>query len=203
MQRCFLAVIGVLAFALISCQTPDRIRTLHDVDSVRNATRPYDIQRLIEAARTGDREVRAEALYILGTKRAVEALDIFISLGMDDSDFNVRAMGLRGIRLLGAAAAELDPMAIATVNVGLRDVSANALIEATKAAKIFKSASSLELLLQNLNRQNRWIRMATIDALSVYSDQRVTQAYARILAEEKDQGIRETLALAMRQRSGQ
>ncbi|MEK6793574.1 MAG: HEAT repeat domain-containing protein [Spirochaetota bacterium] len=193
---------------LMGCATPKTIRMLKDIEPVFNevsAQTTPDIARFLEATESGDREVRAEAVFTLSkfarrlaplspSRERVERL--LLKLAETDSDFNVRCMAVFGIGEYAIDKKEAIPV----INRSLADVSRQVMIEATKVARIYKDESSLLPLLANLRTTGRWLKMETIRTLAYYKDKRVDDAFLQIKNTDDDIGVLEEITAAMAKR---
>lgn len=170
------------------------LRSVHDVYKnlkvqSKDKDPMTDINRLLEAAHKGDREVRAESLWVLAKLRVRAAQETFVELAVADTDFNVRVMALYGIRTTKPRSEH----ATNAILQGLGDVNPHVVIEATRAAGIYQGDVFLVTLLKNLNTKNRWIKMATIEALAEYTDKRANEALTVLAEEEDDLAVKETI----------
>lgn len=198
----------IIPIIIAGCSAPKNIRMLRDIAPVTAELHAQpgtpDVARLLEAAESSDREVRAEAVYSLTlfAKRLASAPQrdrverLFLKLAETDSDFNVRCMAVHGI---GEYAVDKKD-ALPVVNRSLADVSRQVMIEATKVARMYKDESSLMPLLANLRTTGRWLKMETIRTLAFYRDKRVDDAFLQIRNSEDDAAVLEEITRALAKR---
>lgn len=187
-----LIILFITSFFVLSC-SPKTV-TLRRLDEVRKYERKLDkdytnetlIREVIEAVQNGNRETRSEALWILAKLKTPLAYSEFLRLSIEDPDFNVRAMAVYGLGELGLH----NPEVINRIRIAMSDIDISVQIEAINVAGKIIDKELLVLVLKNLSSKNKWVRMASIEALKDYDDKRVDSSLNAILRGDVDYAVR-------------
>ncbi len=179
-------------FILISCSEKDvTLRRLEDVHKAEKklAKDPNDEEVILEvlnAAQNGGREVRAEAVWLLGKIEADIAYSDFLRASVEDPDFNVRCLAVLGLGRLEAN----NPEAIDRVKRAISDTDLQVQIEGLKVAGRMNAKELLNSILESLSSKNKWVRMAAVEALKDYDDGRVDRSLNLLASSDGDFAVR-------------
>ena len=179
-------------FILISCSEKDvTLRRLEDVHKAEKklAKDPNDEEVILEvlnAAQNGGREVRAEAVWLLGKIEADIAYSDFLRASVEDPDFNVRCLAVLGLGRLEAN----NPEAIDRVKRAISDTDLQVQIEGLKVAGRMNAKELLNSILESLSSKNKWVRMAAVEALKDYDDGRVDRSLNLLASSDSDFAVR-------------
>lgn len=179
-------------FILISCSEKDvTLRRLEDVHKAEKklAKDPNDEEVILEvlnAAQNGGREVRAEAVWLLGKIEADIAYSDFLRASVEDPDFNVRCLAVLGLGRLEAN----NPEAIDRVKRAISDTDLQVQIEGLKVAGRMNAKELLNPILESLSSKNKWVRMAAVEALKDYDDGRVDRSLNLLASSDSDFAVR-------------
>ena len=156
-----LSIIIIILFS-VSCSQKDL--TLRRLDDVNRASKKLQdnkdneevLLEVLNAAQNGGREVRAEAIWVLGNIEAEIAYSDFLKSSVEDPDFNVRCLSIHGLGRLEAK----TPEAIDSIKRAISDTDLQVQIEALKVAGNLKAPELLNSILGSLSSKNKWVRMA-------------------------------------------
>ncbi|MEI0518743.1 HEAT repeat domain-containing protein [Brachyspira murdochii] len=177
---------------IISCSEKDvTLRRLEDVHKAEKklAKDPNDEEVILEvlnAAQNGGREVRAEAVWLLGKIEADIAYSDFLRASVEDPDFNVRCLAVLGLGRLEAN----NPEAIDRVKRAISDTDLQVQIEGLKVAGRMNAKELLNPILESLSSKNKWVRMAAVEALKDYDDGRVDRSLNLLASSDSDFAVR-------------
>ena len=177
---------------MISCSEKDvTLRRLEDVHKAEKklAKDPNDEEVILEvlnAAQNGGREVRAEAVWLLGKIEADIAYSDFLRASVEDPDFNVRCLAVLGLGRLEAN----NPEAIDRVKRAISDTDLQVQIEGLKVAGRMNAKELLNSILESLSSKNKWVRMAAVEALKDYDDGRVDRSLNLLASSDSDFAVR-------------
>lgn len=189
--------------AITSCSQKDA--TLRRLDDVHRAEKklirdPKDeaiIREVLNAAQNGNREVKAESLWILGNAKAQIAYSDFLRYSVEDPDFNVRCMAVMGLSRIEAK----NPESIDRIKRAISDTDLQVQIEALNVAGEIKVKELLNPILESLSSKNKWVRMAAVEALKDYQDNRVDNSLKLLLTTDTDYAVRSLIKQVIEYRS--
>lgn len=202
-----LIYILLLTCIFVSCSSTKNVKPTKTIRRIDELERnKYKVARknkkaiddFIDAANNGNREVRSLAIWVLASNKIELAYNDFIRLSKEDSDFNVRAMAVFGISKVGIK----DNLGISAITRAMNDTDTQVQIEAVKAAGVLKNQEFLNPLLQNLGNKNKWIKLASIEALKDYNDERVSSSLNSLLKTENDISVRSLISQVIAYREG-
>lgn len=177
---------------VLSCSEKDvtlrRLDDFHEAEK-KLAKNPNDeevILKVLNAAQNGGREVRAEAVWLLGKVEADIAYSDFLRASVEDPDFNVRCLAVLGLGRLDANNAE----SIDRVKRAISDTDLQVQIEGLKVAGKMNSKALLNTILESLSSKNKWVRMAAVEALKDYDDNRVDRSLNLLVSTDSDFAVR-------------
>lgn len=194
----------IASMLLLSCSEKDvTLRRLDDVHKAEKklAKNPNDeevILEVINAAQNGGREVRAEAVWLLGNIEADIAYSDFLRASVEDPDFNVRCLAVLGLGKLDAKNAE----AIDRIKRAISDTDLQVQIEGLKVAGRLQANELLNPILESLSSKNKWVRMAAIEALKDYDDARVDRSLNLLSSTDQDIAVRALIKQVISYREG-
>ena len=194
----------IASMLLLSCSEKDvTLRRLDDVHKAEKklAKNPNDeevILEVINAAQNGGREVRAEAVWLLGNIEADIAYSDFLRASVEDPDFNVRCLAVLGLGKLDAKNAE----AIDRIKRAISDTDLQVQIEGLKVAGRLQANDLLNPILESLSSKNKWVRMAAIEALKDYDDARVDRSLNLLSSTDQDIAVRALIKQVISYREG-
>ena len=186
---------AVSSLLIISCSAKDvTLRRIEDVHKAEQklAKNPGDEETVLEvlnAAQNGGREVRAEAIWVLGKIEADIAYSDFLRASVEDPDFNVRCLAVLGLGKLDAN----NPEAIDRIKRAISDTDLQVQIEGLKVAGQMNAKALLNSILDSLSSKNKWVRMAAVEALKDYDDARVDRSLNLLASTDKDYAVRSTI----------
>ena len=186
---------AVSSLLIISCSAKDvTLRRIEDVHKAEQklAKNPGDEETILEvlnAAQNGGREVRAEAIWVLGKIEADIAYSDFLRASVEDPDFNVRCLAVLGLGKLDAN----NPEAIDRIKRAISDTDLQVQIEGLKVAGRMNAKALLNSILDSLSSKNKWVRMAAVEALKDYDDARVDRSLNLLASTDKDYAVRSTI----------
>lgn len=182
----------IISLLFLSCSEKDvTLRRLDDVHKAekklaKNPDNEEVILEVINAAQNGGREVRAEAVWLLGNIEAEIAYSDFLRASVEDPDFNVRCLAVLGLGKLDAKNAE----AIDRIKRAISDTDLQVQIEGLKVAGHMQAKELLNPILESLSSKNKWVRMAAIEALKDYKDARVDRSLNLLSSTDSDIAVR-------------
>ena len=196
-----LSIIIIILFS-VSCSQKDL--TLRRLDDVNRASKKLQnnkddeevLLEVLNAAQNGGREVRAEAIWVLGNIEAEIAYSDFLKSSVEDPDFNVRCLSIHGLGKLDAK----TPEAIDSIKRAISDTDLQVQIEALKVAGNLKAPELLNSILGSLSSKNKWVRMAAIEALKDYEDNRVDRSLNLLSSTDNDYAVKSTIEQVLKYR---
>ena len=194
----------IASMLLLSCSEKDvALRRLDDVhkaekELAKNPDNEEVILEVINAAQNGGREVRAEAVWLLGNIEAEIAYSDFLRASVEDPDFNVRCLAVLGLGKLDAKNAE----AIDRIKRAISDTDLQVQIEGLKVAGRLQANELLNPILESLSSKNKWVRMAAIEALKDYDDARVDRSLNLLSSTDQDIAVRALIKQVISYREG-
>ena len=197
-----LSIIIIILFS-VSCSQKDL--TLRRLDDVNRASKKLQnnkddekvLLEVLNAAQNGGREVRAEAIWVLGNIEAEIAYSDFLKSSVEDPDFNVRCLSIHGLGRLEAK----TPEAIYSIKRAISDTDLQVQIEALKVAGNLKAPELLNSILGSLSSKNKWVRMAAIEALKDYEDERVDRSLNLLSSTDNDYAVKSTIDQVLKYRN--
>lgn len=193
MKNNFFIFILFLIF-LISCsQKNATLRRIEDINRAERklAKNPKNEEVLLEvlnAAQNGNREVRAEAMWVLSNLESEVAYSDFLKASVEDPDFNVRCLAVMGLGRLAAS----NPEAIDSIKRAISDTDLQVQMEALKVAGSINSPELLNPILDSLSSRNKWVRITAIESLKDYKDARVDRALNLLSSGDSDYAVKST-----------
>ncbi len=194
-KNIILFIFAVSSMLIISCSEKDvTLRRIEDVHKAEQklAKNPDDeatVLEVLNAAQNGGREVRAEAIWVLGKIEADIAYSDFLRASVEDPDFNVRCLAVLGLGKLDAN----NPEAIDRIKRAISDTDLQVQIEGLKVAGRMNAKTLLNSILDSLSSKNKWVRMAAVEALKDYDDARVDRSLNLLASTDKDYAVRSTI----------
>lgn len=188
-------IFTAVSMLLLSCSEKDvTLRRLEDVHKAekkleKDPNNEEIILEVLNAAQNGGREVRAEAVWLLGKIEADIAYSDFLRASVEDPDFNVRCLAVLGLGKLEAN----NPEAIDRVKRAISDTDLQVQIEGLKVAGTMRAKALLNSILESLSSKNKWVRMAAVEALKDYDDARVDRSLNLLASTDKDYAVRSTI----------
>ena len=203
MKNNFFMFILFLIF-LISCsQKNATLRRIEDINRAERklAKNPKNEEVLLEvlnAAQNGNREVRAEAMWVLSNLESEVAYSDFLKASVEDPDFNVRCLAVMGLGRLAAS----NPEAIDSIKRAISDTDLQVQMEALKVAGSINSPELLNPILDSLSSRNKWVRITAIESLKDYKDARVDRALNLLSSGDSDYAVKSTAEQVIEYRKG-
>lgn len=203
MKNTFFIFILFLIF-LISCsQKNATLRRIEDINRAERklAKNPKNEEVLLEvlnAAQNGNREVRAEAMWVLSNLESEVAYSDFLKASVEDPDFNVRCLAVMGLGRLAAS----NPEAIDSIKRAISDTDLQVQMEALKVAGSINSPELLNPILDSLSSRNKWVRITAIESLKDYKDARVDRALNLLSSGDSDYAVKSTAEQVIEYRKG-
>lgn len=203
MKNNFFTFILFLIF-LISCsQKNATLRRIEDINRAERklAKNPKNEEVLLEvlnAAQNGNREVRAEAMWVLSNLESEVAYSDFLKASVEDPDFNVRCLAVMGLGRLAAS----NPEAIDSIKRAISDTDLQVQMEALKVAGSINSPELLNPILDSLSSRNKWVRITAIESLKDYKDARVDRALNLLSSGDSDYAVKSTAEQVIEYRKG-
>ncbi len=197
-----LSIVIIILFS-VSCSQKDL--TLRRLDDVNKASKKLQdnkddeevLLEVLNASQNGGREVRAEAIWVLGNIEAEIAYSDFLKSSVEDPDFNVRCLSIHGLGRLEAK----TPEAIDSIKRAISDTDLQVQIEALKVAGNLKAPELLNSILGSLSSKNKWVRMAAIEALKDYEDNRVDRSLNLLSSTDNDYAVKSTIEQVLKYRN--
>ena len=177
---------------LISCSEKNvTLRRIEDINKAEKklAKNPKNEEALLEvlnAAQNGNREVRAEAMWVLSNLETEIAYSDFLKASVEDPDFNVRCIAVMGLGKLAAS----NPEAIDSIKRAISDTDLQVQMEALKVAGNINAPELLNPILDSLSSKNKWVRMTAIESLKDYKDAKVDRALNLLSSGDSDYAVK-------------
>ena len=203
MKNNFFAFILFILF-LISCsQKNATLRRIEDINRAerklaRNSKNEEVLLEVLNAAQNGNREVRAEAMWVLSNLESDVAYSDFLKASVEDPDFNVRCLAVMGLGKLAAN----NPEAIDSIKRAISDTDLQVQMEALKVAGSINSPELLNPILDSLSSRNKWVRITAIESLKDYKDARVDRALNLLSSGDSDYAVKSTAEQVIEYRKG-
>ena len=195
----------ILSFILlISCSQKNvTLRRIEDINKAERklAKNPKNEEVLLEvlnAAQNGNREARAEAMWVLSNLETDVAYSDFLKASVEDPDFNVRCLAVMGLGKLAAS----NPEAIDSIKRAISDTDLQVQMEALKVAGNINSPELLNPILDSLSSRNKWVRITAIESLKDYKDARVDRALNLLSSGDSDYAVKSTAEQVIEYRKG-
>ena len=196
-------ILVIVSIFVLSCSPKTvALRRLDEIKKYekkleRDNTDEALIRNVIEAVQNGNRETRSEALWVLAKIKTPLAYSEFLRLSVEDPDFNVRAIAVYGLGELNSN----TPESIDRIKTAIYDVDIEVQIEALNVAGKINNNELIVDILKNLSSKNKWVRMAAIEALKDYDDERVDTSLNAILKADTDYAVRSLASQVLKYRS--
>ena len=203
MKNNFFAFILFILF-LISCsQKNATLRRIEDINRAerklaKNSKNEEVLLEVLNAAQNGNREVRAEAMWVLSNLESDVAYSDFLKASVEDPDFNVRCLAVMGLGKLAAN----NPEAIDSIKRAISDTDLQVQMEALKVAGSVNSPELLNPILDSLSSRNKWVRITAIESLKDYKDARVDRALNLLSSGDSDYAVKSTAEQVIEYRKG-
>ena len=203
MKNNFFAFILFILF-LISCsQKNATLRRIEDINKAerklaKNSKNEEVLLEVLNAAQNGNREVRAEAMWVLSNLESDVAYSDFLKASVEDPDFNVRCLAVMGLGKLAAN----NPEAIDSIKRAISDTDLQVQMEALKVAGSINSPELLNPILDSLSSRNKWVRITAIESLKDYKDARVDRALNLLSSGDSDYAVKSTAEQVIEYRKG-
>ena len=203
MKNYFFAFILFILF-LISCsQKKATLRRIEDINRAerklaKNSKNEEVLLEVLNAAQNGNREVRAEAMWVLSNLESDVAYSDFLKASVEDPDFNVRCLAVMGLGKLAAN----NPEAIDSIKRAISDTDLQVQMEALKVAGSINSPELLNPILDSLSSRNKWVRITAIESLKDYKDARVDRALNLLYSGDSDYAVKSTAEQVIEYRKG-
>lgn len=197
-------VFALFILFLISCS--EKNVTLRRIEDINRAERkleknPKNEEALLEvlnAAQNGNREVRAEAMWVLSNLETEIAYSDFLKASVEDPDFNVRCLAVMGLGKLAAN----NPEAIDSIKRAISDTDLQVQMEALKVAGNINAPELLNPILDSLSSKNKWVRMTAIESLKDYKDAKVDRALNLLSSGDSDYAVKSIAEQVIEYRKG-
>lgn len=189
---------------LISCSEKNvTLRRIEDINKAEKklAKNPKNEEALLEvlnAAQNGNREVRAEAMWVLSNLETEIAYSDFLKASVEDPDFNVRCIAVMGLGKLVAS----NPEAIDSIKRAISDTDLQVQMEALKVAGNINAPELLNPILDSLSSKNKWVRMTAIESLKDYKDAKVDRALNLLSSGDSDYAVKSIAEQVIEYRKG-
>lgn len=195
-----------ILFILFSISCSGKNVTLRRIEDINRAERkltknPKNEEVLLEvlnAAQNGNREVRAEAMWVLSKIESELAYSDFLKASVEDPDFNVRCLAVMGLGKLAAS----NPEAIDSIKRAISDTDLQVQMEALKVAGNLNSPELLNPILDSLSSRNKWVRITAIESLKDYKDARVDRALNLLYSSDSDYAVKSIAEQVIEYRKG-
>ena len=203
MKNYFFAFTLFILF-LISCsQKNATLRRIEDINRAerklaKNSKNEEVLLEVLNAAQNGNREVRAEAMWVLSNLESDVAYSDFLKASVEDPDFNVRCLAVMGLGKLAAN----NPEAIDSIKRAISDTDLQVQMEALKVAGSINSPELLNPILDSLSSRNKWVRITAIESLKDYKDARVDRALNLLSSGDSDYAVKSTAEQVIEYRKG-
>lgn len=189
---------------LISCSEKNvTLRRIEDINKAEKklAKNPKNEEALLEvlnAAQNGNREVRAEAMWVLSNLETEIAYSDFLKASVEDPDFNVRCIAVMGLGKLASS----NPEAIDSIKRAISDTDLQVQMEALKVAGNINAPELLNPILDSLSSKNKWVRMTAIESLKDYKDAKVDRALNLLSSGDSDYAVKSIAEQVIEYRKG-
>ena len=189
---------------LISCSEKNvTLRRIEDINKAEKklAKNPKNEEALLEvlnASQNGNREVRAEAMWVLSNLETEIAYSDFLKASVEDPDFNVRCIAVMGLGKLAASNSE----AIDSIKRAISDTDLQVQMEALKVAGNINAPELLNPILDSLSSKNKWVRMTAIESLKDYKDAKVDRALNLLSSGDSDYAVKSIAEQVIEYRKG-
>ena len=203
MKNYFFVFILFILF-LISCsQKNATLRRIEDINRAerklaKNSKNEEVLLEVLNAAQNGNREVRAEAMWVFSNLESDVAYSDFLKASVEDPDFNVRCLAVMGLGKLAAN----NPEAIDSIKRAISDTDLQVQMEALKVAGSINSPELLNPILDSLSSRNKWVRITAIESLKDYKDARVDRALNLLSSGDSDYAVKSTAEQVIEYRKG-
>lgn len=195
-----------IPFIFFSISCSGKNVTLRRIEDINRAERkltknPKNEEVLLEvlnAAQNGNREVRAEAMWVLSKIESELAYSDFLKASVEDPDFNVRCLAVMGLGKLAAS----NPEAIDSIKRAISDTDLQVQMEALKVAGNLNSPELLNPILDSLSSRNKWVRITAIESLKDYKDARVDRALNLLYSSDSDYAVKSIAEQVIEYRKG-
>ena len=164
----------------------------------KNSKNEEVLLEVLNAAQNGNREVRAEAMWVLSNLESDVAYSDFLKASVEDPDFNVRCLAVMGLGKLAAN----NPEAIDSIKRAISDTDLQVQMEALKVAGSINSPELLNPILDSLSSRNKWVRITAIESLKDYKDARVDRALNLLSSGDSDYAVKSTAEQVIEYRKG-
>lgn len=189
---------------LISCSEKNvTLRRIEDINKAekklaKNPKNEKELLEVLNAAQNGNREVRAEAMWVLSNLETEIAYSDFLKASVEDPDFNVRCIAVMGLGKLAAS----NPEAIDSIKRAISDTDLQVQMEALKVAGNINAPELLNPILDSLSSKNKWVRMTAIESLKDYKDAKVDRALNLLSSGDSDYAVKSIAEQVIEYRKG-
>lgn len=189
---------------LISCSEKNvTLRRIEDINKAekklaKNPKNEKELLEVLNAAQNGNREVRAEAMWVLSNLETEIAYSDFLKASVEDPDFNVRCLAVMGLGKLAAN----NPEAIDSIKRAISDTDLQVQMEALKVAGNINAPELLNPILDSLSSKNKWVRMTAIESLKDYKDAKVDRALNLLSSGDSDYAVKSIAEQVIEYRKG-
>ncbi|TXJ34828.1 HEAT repeat domain-containing protein [Brachyspira aalborgi] len=189
---------------LISCSEKNvTLRRIEDINRAekklaKNPKNEKELLEVLNAAQNGNREVRAEAMWVLSNLETEIAYSDFLKASVEDPDFNVRCIAVMGLGKLAAS----NPEAIDSIKRAISDTDLQVQMEALKVAGNINAPELLNPILDSLSSKNKWVRMTAIESLKDYKDAKVDRALNLLSSGDSDYAVKSIAEQVIEYRKG-
>lgn len=189
---------------LISCSEKNvTLRRIEDINKAekklaKNPKNEETLLKVLNAAQNGNREVRAEAMWVLSNLETEIAYSDFLKASVEDPDFNVRCIAVMGLGKLAAS----NPEAIDSIKRAISDTDLQVQMEALKVAGNINAPELLNPILDSLSSKNKWVRMTAIESLKDYKDAKVDRALNLLSSGDSDYAVKSIAEQVIEYRKG-
>lgn len=189
---------------LISCSEKNvTLRRIEDINKAekklaKNPKNEKELLEVLNAAQNGNREVRAEAMWVLSNLETEIAYSDFLKASVEDPDFNVRCIAVMGLGKLAAS----NPEAIDSIKRAISDTDLQVQMEALKVAGNINAPELLNPILDSLSSKNKWVRMTAIESLKDYKDAKVDKALNLLSSGDSDYAVKSIAEQVIEYRKG-
>ena len=196
-----LVVLGL--FLISGSKKTATLRRIEDINRAerklaKNSKNEEVLLEVLNAAQNGNREVRAEAMWVLSNLESDVAYSDFLKASVEDPDFNVRCLAVMGLGKLAAN----NPEAIDSIKRAISDTDLQVQMEALKVAGSINSPELLNPILDSLSSRNKWVRITAIESLKDYKDARVDRALNLLSSGDSDYAVKSTAEQVIEYRKG-
>lgn len=189
---------------LISCSEKNvTLRRIEDINRAekklaKNPKNEKELLEVLNAAQNGNREMRAEAMWVLSNLETEIAYSDFLKASVEDPDFNVRCIAVMGLGKLAAS----NPEAIDSIKRAISDTDLQVQMEALKVAGNINAPELLNPILDSLSSKNKWVRMTAIESLKDYKDAKVDRALNLLSSGDSDYAVKSIAEQVIEYRKG-